>query len=73
MLAAVCLEEEVVVVDGGDAAVDNGARPRVTVSRCVRCLGREEASVVPLCADDDRELRVVALLGRAEPREGLLD
>ena len=47
------LQEEVEVVDGCDAAVDNGARFGVTVTRSVLRFCGVETSVVALAADDD--------------------
>ena len=55
----VCLEVEVVFKDRGRAAVDDRPWTRIAVRGGVGGVGREEACVMPLAADDDGESEAV--------------
>ena len=55
------LQEEIEIVDGCDAAVDNGAWLGVTVFVCILGVRRIEASVMAFSANDDGELGTIRL------------
>ncbi len=57
------LEEEVVLIDGGDTTIDNCTRLRISVVICVGGLRGVESGMMPLATNNDTQLGAVLTLG----------
>ena len=70
MLTSVGLQIEIVLIHSGRTTIDHSAGLRVPILCRVCRIHWEEASMVPLAANDNSQLGVISC---AEPSEGLSD
>ena len=63
LVSAQILFADTLTVDSGDTPIHNGSWSRISILICEWCVGGEEACVMSLSTDDDRQLRSIWLLG----------